>query len=138
MGNGNGNGYTAQQFIDAIPKSAGIISTIAARVGCSWATARKYINEYSTVKAAYDAEAQKPLDMAESVIYGNINAAYAKLKANEKAGIRGETVDSADAKWLLSRKGKDRGYVERQEVTGKDGGPVIVINWDSDESTDTD
>jgi hypothetical protein len=32
-------------------------------------------------------------------------------------------------KYILSTKGKSRGYVERQEVTGKDGG-AIVINWD--------
>jgi len=39
------------------------------------------------------------LDMAESTIFANI-----------KAG------DSQDAKWVLSRLGKERGYVERTET----------------------
>jgi len=33
-------------------------------------------------------------------------------------------------KYILSTKGKSRGYVERQEVTGADGG-AIIVDWDS-------
>jgi hypothetical protein len=33
--------YNAQQFIKAIKNSGGIITTIAARVGCDWDTAKK-------------------------------------------------------------------------------------------------
>jgi len=90
--------FTAKQFIDAIPGSGGIVTTISKRVGCTWHTAKKYINEYVTVKAAYDDECEAILDLAESTVLKNI-----------KDG------DSADAKWYLSRKGKSRGYVERQE-----------------------
>ena len=41
--------YTAKQFIEAIPGSGGIVSTIARRVGCNWYTAKKYIDNYPTV-----------------------------------------------------------------------------------------
>ena len=47
--------------------------------------------------------------MSEGVLYENI-----------KGG------DSNDAKWVLSRLGKNRGYVERSEVTGADGEVLIV------------
>jgi len=33
-------------------------------------------------------------------------------------------------KYILSTKGKSRGYVERQEVTGANGG-AIIVDWDS-------
>lgn len=102
-----GKRYRASDFIDAIPGSGGIISTIAKRVGCDWSTAKIAIDSTPTVKAAYDNECETVLDMAESVILKSI-----------KDG------DSGDAKWYLTRKGKDRGYVERQEMTGKDGGPI--------------
>ena len=36
---------------------------------------------------------------------------------------------TSDVKWFLSRKAKSRGYVERQEVTGADGG-AVVVKWD--------
>jgi hypothetical protein len=114
--------YTAQQFIDAIKDSAGIISTIAARVGCDWWTADRYIKKYSTVQAAYDAEVEKGLDIAESVVLGNIRAA----SKQQRDTMYGAIVDSADAKWYLSRKGKRRGYVERSEVTGADGAPLVI------------
>ena len=102
--NGN-NHYTAAQFITAIPKSGGIVSTIAKRIGCTWHTAKKYIDTMPTIKAAYDAECESVIDMAEGVLLKGI-----------------ESGDTADAKWYLTRKGKHRGYAERQEITGAEAG----------------
>ena len=61
MANGN---YTAQKFIDAMPGTGGIVSAIADKVGCDWHTARRYIDNYSTVKQAWDAERNKVTDKA--------------------------------------------------------------------------
>lgn len=72
MSGSNGNGYngryTAQQFIDAIPGTGGIVSAIAERVGCRWHTAKKYINEYVTVHEAWEAERNRINDIAISNI----------------------------------------------------------------------
>ena len=27
-------------------------------------------------------------------------------------------------------------YVERQEISGKDGGPIVIVNWDDDDPED--
>ena len=119
-GNGNGhNGrYTAQQFIDVIPGSGGIITTIARRVGCHWITAKKYITTRPTITAAYTAECERVLDAAESVIIGDIV----------------EKKDVQTAKWYLTMKGRERGYAQtqRQELTGADGG-AIVLRWPEDD-----
>lgn len=98
--------YVVQNFIDAIPGSAGIITTIAKRVGCDWVTAKKWINERPTVKAVYDAECEKLVDAAESVIIKDIV----------------ELNDVQTAKWYLTMKGRKRGYVktERHEVEAID------------------
>lgn len=103
--------FQANQFIAAIPGSHSIISTIAKRVGCSWNTAKKFIDEYPTVKAAFDAERESLLDVAESVLANNIKLAL-QQQYNGKV-----PADSTDAKWLLSRLGKDRGYSEKQEIS---------------------
>ena len=116
----NGNGrYLAQDFIDAIPGSGGIITTIASRVGCAWHTAKRYITEYATVAQAYEDECAKVVDLAESVVINSI-----------------KDKDVQTAKWYLSMKGAERGYVQtqRSEVTGKDGGPIVVVNWDDGDS----
>jgi hypothetical protein len=104
------NGYGAQAFIDAIPGTGGIVSAIARKVGCDWNTVKRYLDTYPTVRAAYDAECEAVLDMAESTL----------LKAIKD----GET---ADAKWYLTKKGKHRGYGDAMEVTGTAGGPVELI-----------
>ena len=66
------NGFTARQFILAIPGTGGVISIIAERVGCAWHTAKKYITEYPTVTQAYENEKHKVDDKAMSNIYKSI------------------------------------------------------------------
>jgi len=125
--------YKASQFIAAIPGSAGIISIITRRVGCDWNTTKKYVTQYPTVAAAYAAEIETPLDTAESVVIRNIQLA---AKQQQEADA---PVDSADAKWYLTMKGKNRGYSTRQEITGADGGPMqaeIIVKRLKNVSTD--
>ena len=101
--------YTAQAFIDAIAKSAGIVSTIATRMGCDWHTARKYIDNYPTITQAYKNECERVTDLAETELIKAIQAG-----------------DLQAVKYYLSTKGKHRGYVERQELTGAEGGPITI------------
>ena len=101
--------FRAQQFIDAIPGTGGIVTEIAKKVGCVWHTARKYIDTYPTIKAAHDDECETVLDMAETKV---IEA----IKDSDPQMIR----------YYLSTKGKRRGYTERQEITGADGGALLL------------
>lgn len=112
--------YTAQDFIDAIPGTGGIVSAIARKLSCDWNTANKWITTYPTVKAAYDAECEAMLDLAESTVLKNI-----------KEG------DTSDAKWYLTKKGKRRGYGDNLELTGNGGGPVVIkLTWGDGGGTD--
>lgn len=106
----NKDQYKAEDFIKAIQGSGGIISVIASRVGCQWHTAKKYIEEYTTVKQAYDNECEQIIDISESVVIGNIKYA-AKLQADAKI-----PVDSGDAKWWLTKKGKGRGFGDKLDI----------------------
>jgi hypothetical protein len=122
--NGRNGNYRAEQFITAIENSAGIISTIAKRVGCDWHTAKKYIYKMPTVERAYRDECERVLDLAETKLIGAINDG-----------------DGVMIRYYLSTKGKDRGYTERQEHTGAGGGPIktktyVSISpddWDDDD-----
>lgn len=115
------NQYKASDFINIIPGTGGIITAIAKRVGCDWHTAKKYIEEYSTVKRAYEDELELVSDIAESVVIGNIKIAYEKQRKDK------QPADSSDAKWYLTRKGKGRGYVEKAEMDVTTGGQPIAI-----------
>jgi len=109
--------YTVSQFAEAIPGSGGIVSTIAKRVGCDWATARKRIDESPTLTTLYNAEREAIVDLAESVLVKSIQAG-----------------DTQDAKWLLARLGKNRGFSDKleQEISGPGGGPItLTVKYES-------
>ena len=90
--------------------------------------------------------AARELGCAPNTIYNRMEKTPALKQAVEDA--RGEVVDYAEQKlrlailngepWAIAMAlktiGKHRGYVERQEVTGADGGAVMV-KWD-DENND--
>lgn len=120
-------GYSLEKILEVIDGSAGITLTVAQRLGCDWITAKRYIEKWETTKQAFAAEGEKILDVAESVLERNIRIAYQQQRNPET----GETqiVDTSDVKWLLSRKGKSRGYADKSEheISGTGAGGAIVI-----------
>ena len=99
--------YSAQQFIEAIPGTGGIVTAIARKVGCTWDTAKKYIENYATIQRAYQDECESILDLAEAKVISAI-----------KGG------DSQMIRYYLSTKGKRRGYSEKVETEQR-----IVVEW---------
>jgi hypothetical protein len=114
--------FTAQQVIDAIKDTGGIKAEAARRLGCDWRTVDRYIKNYATVRQAYEQECETVLDLAESIMLKNLQ--LARKQQDEQNTI----VDTGDAKWVLSMKGRKRGYAptQRQEWEGKDGGPLVI------------
>ena len=107
---------SADRLIVAIKGTGGIKHAIAVSLGVHRNSIDNYLRRYPTARIAYEDEVQNIGDMAENVIFQNI-----------KAG----DVDSA--KWYARMKLKDRGYVERQEVTGADGGDIVIkVVYDKD------
>ena len=112
--------YTAAQIIEALREKHGNLSAASRYLNCSRDTIRRYIDLYPTVKAVADEERETLIDFAENQLFqqvkdGNITAIIFTLK----------TI------------GKHRGYVERQEVTGADGG-AIIVDWDSIDDSNKD
>jgi len=112
--------YTTAQIIEAIRGKHGNMSAAARFLNCSRNTVARYIELYPTVKAVADEERETLIDFAENQLFkqvqdGNITAIIFTLK----------TI------------GKHRGYVERQEVTGADGG-AIIVDWDSIDDSNKD
>jgi hypothetical protein len=104
--------FTAKQFIDAIPGTGGIISTIAKKVGCQWHTAKKYIETHTTVRQAYDNEKNRIDDAAVSNIYQAII-----------------DKDLSTSKWWANMKMGDEFHPTEHNV--------VKVSWD-DNDTDTD
>lgn len=100
--------YTMKHVCDAITRAHGITSLAAQELGCSPNTVRGYISRYPTVAASKHQATEGMLDIAEAKLFQAI--------ANGEAwGVI----------FYLKCKGKQRGYIERQEITGADGSPVV-------------
>ena len=95
----NKDRYTQQRVIDAIQAAKGIKATAAQSLGCSRQTVTNYIDRYPAVKAAYQEAKDTTLDLAESKL-------IALVEREEWPAIR----------FMLVTLGKDRGYIERQEI----------------------
>jgi len=93
-------GYGMDEVLAAIEGSKGIVSYVAKKLDCDWNTARKYIDKWETTKAAFAAEREVVLDMAEMVLV---------KKLTEE--------DEGTAKWLLNYLGRHRGYGKAIDIT---------------------
>jgi Mn-dependent DtxR family transcriptional regulator len=91
--------YTEEQILKAISGSRAIMSTIADRLGCTWHTAKKYVEKYPNCVRALEDETESLIDTVEN-------------KAIELM----EKGDSSMVKYYLSTKGKKRGYSEKHEI----------------------
>ena len=117
------NGYTAQQIIDALNDADGYVSKTASLLKCTPRTVYNYRDKFPTVAEAWEAIREKRHDYVENALHlqirdGNITAIIFYLKTQAK----------------------DRGYVERQEFTGKSGEPLRVqwIDYGLDNDHDSD
>ena len=117
-GEGYNGRYTAAQFIEAMEGTGGIISTIAARCGCAWNTARDAIDRWPTVKRAWENERAKVTDLAQRNV----------IKA-----IKDE--DLPTSKWWLQLMDPEFTPKEKREISGRIGADVTV-NWDSPNDRD--
>ena len=99
--------YTVEQIIAALKDSKGLIYLAARRLGCHHSTVVRYADKYPKIRETINACRETRIDVAESKL--------------DEAVERGEAWAVC---FTLKTIGKPRGYVERQELTGKDGGPV--------------
>jgi len=96
-----------KKFRKAVVDSGGIISTIAHRCEVARNTVYKFVEHHPDMKDLIDDETERILDLAE-------NKLFSKVSSGESWAI----------KYLLSTKGKKRGYIERSELGGPDNGQL--------------
>lgn len=102
--------YTAKQVAEALRASKGMVYVAAERLGCSHATVYNYVKRFKTVA--------DEIERADGVITDTAEIKLVQAIHNgEPWAIR----------YRLSTKGRNRGYVERQEIdhSGEIGTRVI-------------
>jgi hypothetical protein len=110
--------YTAGEIIAALQAGQGYVSAAAKALGCNPRTVYNYRDRYKSVAEAWAAIREARHDFVE-------NALHSRIKDGDTTAII----------FYLKTQCKSRGYVERQEITGAKGAP-LVISWESDTSDD--
>jgi hypothetical protein len=106
--------FSQETVIEALHKSRGMLSVAARALQCSPTTVESYIAKYPAVAEARQQERDAVLDLGELALI--------------RAVQQGEPWAVC---FLLKTQGKARGYVERGELTGPDGGPIQVRPYES-------
>jgi|GEM_PF-6143833 len=94
--------YSKKKFAEAIVLNDGYISEIAKHLDCSCQTVKNYLAEYEDLAELKESIDIKVLDLAESVIRESLSNG-----------------DLETAKWVLLKKGGNRGYSNK---------PLVNIN----------
>lgn len=106
---------TKEQMLEAIHGSQGLVSKIQRKLEAilgekiSWDTTEKWIHKWVDAETAVKNEKEAMLDIAENNIFKDM--------------VNGDTTTS---KWYLRMKGKDRGYIETQEIHNVNVDPLNI------------
>jgi len=111
---------TVEACADALRERRGHITLAADKLGVKYETLRKRVDRSPTLQAIISEFQTRRVDNAELAL--------------DAAVLRGEPWAVA---LVLKTLGKGRGYVERQEVTGKDGGELVIRVEYADVDIDT-
>jgi hypothetical protein len=112
-----------EKFLDALEKTMGIVSQATKRVGIDRTTPYRWMKEDDDFKARVEEIQNVVLDFAESKLFNLVDEGQ-----------------PAAVIFLLKTKGKNRGYVERQEISGVEGSrldikvEVVTDREDGDEA----
>lgn len=114
---------TVEQIANALTKKAGNITQTAKALGVTREAIHKRVKADEELQAIVTDAREALTDVAESAL-------LKQVKLGNIAAII----------FTLKTQGKARGYVERQEISGPDGGPIVVKgyvsitpdDWDKD------
>ena len=102
--------YNKTLMKKAILQSNGTVYSVSQSLHCDWSTARKYIRKHNLMEL---------LQSRKGILYGKgVNVIETELdRGNPDV-----------AKWVVARLGKEDGFSERQEITGKDGNDITTTH----------
>jgi hypothetical protein len=129
-----------KKVLEALEKSLGVVTTACKAAGCPRSTFYLWCKEDTHFKELVDDISEQSIDFAESQLFTLIKGVV--LPDDKPFVIDGNIVvhsgqkhyapDTAATIFYLKTKGKKRGYVERQELTGKDGEKLTLSESEVD------
>jgi len=117
-----------QSMILALHKSLGIVTKASETIGIAPSTHYGWLKDDEEYAFAVQEVQEKAIDFAESKLFDLMEGATKEVVTqNGKVVTIKEAPNTSATIFYLKTKGKKRGYIERQEITGEEGRPIIHI-----------
>ena len=100
-------------MIKALKSTLGVVAVACENVGISRQTHYRWLEEDELYKESVNDLSEMAIDFVETALFKKIQ------------GDKHNKPDTACILFYLKTKGKKRGYIERQEVTGADGKSIV-------------
>lgn len=127
------DGRKRGEMLQALRRHKGIVWKACQEVGITRYQHDDWMRDDPDYRATYATIKEEQKDFVESKMLERING----ITATKGVADNGEPIVYEVAPsdplimFYLKTQAKDRGYVERQEITGADGGPVQIIAPDN-------
>ena len=111
------------EILNALEEKNGIVTEACGSIGLARSTFYKWLNEDKEFKAAVDDIQDVALDYVEGKLFEKITGITVKSGTDREGKDIVYDVPPSDTAiiFYLKTKGKKRGFIERQELTGADG-----------------
>jgi len=111
--------------IEALQDCHGIVTDACKKTGVARSTFYQWLNEDADFKAAVEEAQEQAIDFVEGKLFQKINGVkIGKMDDEGELNVYEQPPSDTAIIFYLKTKGKKRGYIERQELTGADGGPI--------------
>jgi hypothetical protein len=114
-------------FLKALTKSLGRVTEAAENLKMSRQTHYNWMNTDEEYKQAVESIADQALDFVESKLFDLIDGAQHQVMTEAGPIMVKDTPHRTACIFYLKTKGKKRGYIERNEITGDNGSPIQII-----------
>lgn len=114
-------------MVAALEKSLGRVTEAAAAVDIVRQTHYNWLRDDPEYKEAVDAVGEHALDFVEGKLFELIDGATHEVATKEGIETVKDAPNPTACIFYLKTKGKKRGYIERQEITGPEDGPINIV-----------
>jgi hypothetical protein len=115
------------KMIEALAKTYGRVTDAARMVKIHRTTHYLWMDDDPEYKNAVDEMSDIALDFVESKLFELIDGAQREVMTESGPLMVKETPNPTACIFYLKTKGKKRGYIERNEITGADGKDAVNI-----------
>ena len=126
-----------KRLLEALEVPLGIVTTACNSVNIARATHYNWMNDDADYRAAVQELEDVVLDFAESKLMQKIRGIQIGKEVQGETVIYDKEPSDAAIIFYLKTKGKKRGYIERQELTGAEGKDLGVWEIKEIDGSDT-